>query len=143
MSILGFMPLVHSNCLTIGLFIYFPVTAVLLPLHNYFIMVLMSETIGKNLNGSYTLSCVLNVPPHGASQVIIEQFSTFVKHAFSLLFFFFQFEVILWCIFQISPKPQALDILPALIKPFPARSGALIQSYPSHPSESGGGFNMC
>jgi len=30
-----------------------------------------------------------------------------------------------------------------LIKPFTARSGALIQSYPSHPSESGGELNMC
>lgn len=43
MSIVGFIPPAHPNFLAIGLLIYFPITRMLLPLHNYFIIVLLFE----------------------------------------------------------------------------------------------------
>lgn len=58
----------------------------------------------------------------------------FIKHALRF-WIFVQFEYYFGR-FHTLPKEQALTILLVLISPFSARSGALIQSYASHPSES-------
>lgn len=140
-SIAGFIPLACSSCLKIGLFICFPITRMLFSTSQLFHNSAAVWTIGKTLHGLHTVSWVLNFLPHGALQVMIES-STFIKYAFSF-WFFCPVWVLLWCRFQILPKKQVLTLLPVIIKPFPAGSGALIRSYPAHPGESGGESNMC
>lgn len=141
MSLLGFTPPAHSSCLTIGLFIYFPTTRVLLLLHNYFIVVLMSEPQGEIwIVHMHCPACRCCTTCGFASnnRVIL-----YFRYTRPFIFILFSVWSIFWCTFQILHKEQALNVLPVLIKTLPARSSALIQSYPSHPSESGGGFNMC
>lgn len=109
----------------------------LFPLHNYFIIVLMSEPQGEPKWFTCPIQCRTISPIWdftSDNRIILRNYQT-------CPFLLICLRLSVHFRFYLRNKPW--KTCQVLIKPFPTRSGAHIQSFPSHPSKSGGGFNMC
>lgn len=96
--VLGSIPRAPSSCLTIGLFIYFPTTRTLLPLHSDFIIALMPGPRGE-ARTAQVHSAVCPTPHLMGLREPPQNHSLFLSHL-SFPCPFFSEGRIFWCVFQ-------------------------------------------